>query len=239
MFQSQPQDPSPQNQRRRQMFLLALFALGVLVLGRMGVLDDGGFLGGGLGNTGADAVRFQPYRSVADLERTLQRTGYDLTSIAAAAPAEVPRLFVDRLPEGWSALPAPQRERLFVAVLLPLVLSVNDRMQELRDRLATIADAPDAGALGDDELSFLAEVAAALAAPGLTAARAEQEPLAVAAALAERLGPLPVALTIAQAAMESDWGQATIAAGTPAALFAAGQEAPLAAGPFASALRVP
>ena len=43
MFQSQPQDPSPQNQRRRQMFLLALFALGVLVLGRMGVLDDGGF----------------------------------------------------------------------------------------------------------------------------------------------------------------------------------------------------
>ena len=100
------------------------------------------------------------------------------------------------------------------AVLIQIAASE----QELRDRLATIADAPDAGALGDDELSFLAEVAAALAAPGLTAARAEQEPLAVAAALAERLGPLPVALTIAQAAMESDWGQATIAAGTPAVL---------------------
>ncbi len=239
MFQSQPQDPSPQNQRRRQMLLLALFALGVLILGRTGFLDDGGFLGGGLGSTGASAVRYQAIRDAGDLERVFGTAGYDLPAVAAGdAPA--PQLFVDRLPPGWAALPPADRQRLFIAAMLPPILSVNAQLNGLRDRLATVADARDAAALSDAELALVADLSAVLAsdagAPEAARAAATADPVATARRLAARIGPLPVALTLAQAAQDSDWG---VQAGAMGGRVLPAEPGYDPAGPFASPYRPP
>lgn len=210
MFQSGPQNqPSngrptqnqgQQNQRRRQIFLLAVFALGVLILGQAGVLDTDGFLGG-MGGSEARDTRYQQYRDSDDLGRLFVGARYDLADVRGGG--EVPRVFVDRLPPDWESLPAVERQRFFLMVVLPLVLSVNSQMEAVRARLETAADAPDPGALGEAELALVRDVAAAF--PGLSL---PSDPVAAARALAERIGPLPVALTLAQAARDSDWGDA-------------------------------
>lgn len=244
MFQSQPRDPSPQNQRRRQMFLVALFALGVLVLGRTGLLEDSGFLGGGLGNLGGSTVRYQAVRDAEGLERLFDAAGYDLQAVASGK-APVPQLFIDTLPPGWADLPVADRQRLFIAAMLPLVLSVNAQMNDLRDRLATIADAPDAATLSDAELALAKDVAAIVA--PFDGRRAEDarrdaaaDPIGAARVLSARVGPLPVAFTLAQAAQDSDWGTTAGPAGQvlhegsrrEQALYDPAARAPT--GPFAS-----
>jgi len=247
MFQSGPQNQSPpgrtppnqaqQNQRRRQIFLLAVFALGVLILGQAGMLGEGGFLGG-MGGSEARDTRYQQYRDTGDLGRLFAGARYDLQEVREGG--EVPRVFVDRLPPDWDRLPETQRQDLFVTILLPLVLSVNAQMEQVRARLATTGDAPDAAALGEEERAFVQAVAEAF--PGMPL---PADPVAAAAALAGRIGPLPVALTLAQAARDSDWGSASetrqanrLFAPAGTAVAGAGDAVPraalLAPGPFAS-----
>ena len=124
---------------------------------------------------------------------------YDLAGIRAGQ-REVPRLFLTNLPDDLSELTSiPERKRLFIQSILPIILRINEVILEERRQIEALAAKP-AEALSRDERAWLAAIAERY---GVEAGDF--------AALMERADILPPSLALAQAAEESGWGTSRFA----------------------------
>ena len=126
--------------------------------------------------------------------------GYDIARIGANGRA-VPRLFVSPLPEDLKSVrPATERKKLFIQSILPQVLLVNDLVLASRRRLLALKDDILAGSLSRRDRDWLAEIKSRY--------RIESDDLDE---LISRVDAVPVALALAQAAIESGWGTSRFA----------------------------
>src|SRR5690606_7858331 len=120
---------------------------------------------------------------------------YRLEEVRSGQP--VPRLFVEKMPTDLDRIPdAEQRKETFIKLVLPLVLSINERIAEQRERLVALLDAKVIGkTLSAADEVWLGRLAAIY---GTDA----DDPFA----LLDRVDAVPVSLVLAQAIEESGWG---------------------------------
>lgn len=186
--------------RQRAFSSLSLAAIVAAVLGLYGVVLVGGmsplsrYLGGapvGLetGLSGDETA------SAARLDEAFSRMGYRLDKVAGGH--EVPPVFLASVPGDLSDVPAVDtKKRVFLRVMLPLVLVVNEAVAADRRRLEAIARKRAKGQyVTADETDWLAAIAARYDAEGATPAE-----------LLKRVDVVPASLALAQAAEESGWG---------------------------------
>lgn len=127
--------------------------------------------------------------SAARLDSAFTRMGYQLDTVAKGA--RVPAVFLPTVPTDLDELPeVDAKKQVFLRVMLPLVLVVNEEIAEDRRRL----EAMIAGKAPRDE-SWLAELAARYGADGAAPAQ-----------VLRRVDVVPPSLALAQAAEESGWG---------------------------------
>lgn len=127
--------------------------------------------------------------SAARLDAAFGRMGYRLDAVAHGA--KVPAVFLPSVPVDLDELPeADAKKHVFLRVMLPLVLVVNEEIAEDRRRL----DAMASGRAPRDE-AWLAELAARYGVDTATPAQ-----------LLRRVDEVPPSLALAQAAEESGWG---------------------------------
>ncbi len=134
------------------------------------------------------------------LRDVFSELGYDIARIGADRPV-VPRLFVSPLPHDLkSVASAAERKKLFIQAILPQVLLVNELIGASRQRLLALRDGIVAGTLGRRDRAWLGDVK--------TRYRVDGDDLD---ALMRRVDAVPVALALAQAAIESGWGTSRFA----------------------------
>lgn len=127
--------------------------------------------------------------SAARLDAAFTRMGYRLEAVAQGA--RVPSLFLPAVPGDLDELAETDaKKQVFLRVMLPLVLVVNEEIAEDRRRL----EAMIAGKISRDD-GWLAELAARYGAEGAAPAQ-----------LLRRVDVVPPSLALAQAAEESGWG---------------------------------
>ncbi|MGE5478585.1 MAG: glucosaminidase domain-containing protein [Bacteroidales bacterium] len=123
------------------------------------------------------------------LNAAFTRMGYGLDAVAKGA--RVPPLFLPAVPGDLDELPeTADKKQVFLRVMLPLVLVVNEEIAEDRRRLEAMA----ANREPRDE-AWLAELATRYGADGTAPAQ-----------LLRRVDVVPPSLALAQAAEESGWG---------------------------------
>jgi len=123
------------------------------------------------------------------LDSALSRMDYRLERVAAGAA--VPPLFLTSVPTDLDAIPeVDTKKRVFLRLMLPLILVVNEEIAEDRARLQAMATGKQPR--DNDWLAELAE--------------RYQSPSAEPAALLRRVDVVPPSLALAQAAEESGWG---------------------------------
>jgi len=129
------------------------------------------------------------------------RLGYVLSDIRGNKSA-VPRVYFDRLPAELVSLnSARERKSLFIRIMLPLILRVNDDIRADRARLETLYERHKQGvALPDRDRAWLADLAREY---GL--AQVDYEELML------RVDRIPPSIALAQAAIESGWGTSRFA----------------------------
>lgn len=133
--------------------------------------------------------------TVSELEATFRTLNY-----AWPPDAEVPPLVVQRLPEDLSLeIAVERRKALFFGTLLPLALLENKRVRELRNQVEELlaGGMPPEGTAGYQWLSTLGNHYRVSVATDHSSFGQE---------LLKRVDEVPVALTLAQAAIESGWG---------------------------------
>jgi Bax protein len=127
------------------------------------------------------------------LDAAFTRMGYRLDGIAKGA--KVPPVFLPAVPGGLDDLPEiAVKKQVFLRVMLPLVLVINEEIADDRRRLEAMA----ANREGHDE-SWLAGLAERY---GVAPAPAPR----LLPALLRRIDMVPPSLALAQAAEESGWG---------------------------------
>ncbi len=123
------------------------------------------------------------------LDQAFHRMGYRLERVAQGAA--VPPLFLSTVPADLGDLPeVDTKKRVFLRLMLPLVLVVNEEIAEDRRRLEAMAT----GRIPRDD-NWLAEIGARYGAEGASPAQ-----------LLRRVDVVPPSLALAQAAEESGWG---------------------------------
>jgi Bax protein len=134
--------------------------------------------------------------SAERLDAAFGRMGYSLDTVAAGA-AEVPPVFLAEVPEDLDELADTQtRKAVFLRVMLPLVLAVDDEVAAERRRLLAIVERKArGGVVGRVDQAFI----------GGLAARYGTDPDDLRGLLA-RVDVVPPSLALAQAAAESGWG---------------------------------
>ncbi|MDA8003891.1 MAG: glucosaminidase domain-containing protein [Alphaproteobacteria bacterium] len=140
-----------------------------------------------------------PPPDLATIEERLAAIGYDWNALQDGL--EVPRHFVQRLPDGMASADGDRRKRLFVRLVLPLILEVNEETLALRERLLALdARAP----LSEEDAAWLTAMAERY--------RVKDEDVRIRIArLRERVNVIPADLVLAQAAVESGWGSSRFA----------------------------
>jgi Bax protein len=124
---------------------------------------------------------------------------YSLDAVRRGAP--VPRIYLARLPGNLGTLTARERKRRFLAIMLPLVLRVNELIADDRRRLDALSRKITAGEhLRSFERAWLVRLARDY--------RTEPGDIP---ALAIRMEAIPPSLVLAQAAIESGWGTSRFA----------------------------
>lgn len=125
----------------------------------------------------------------------------------AAGPVEVPRVFYARLPDDLDSLPPERRKEAFTAVVLPLVLRVNEMLGEDRRRLIDIRRRAAEGLpLRDWEVDWALNLAGHYRSDDPDSPSEIDWDL-----LLRRVDIIPPSLAIAQAANESGWGTSRFA----------------------------
>ncbi|MFQ5534208.1 MAG: glucosaminidase domain-containing protein [Sphingomonadales bacterium] len=149
------------------------------------------------------APMFLAMWSLATIEgRTAsERLGYRLSDVRTAH-APVPRVFLKRLPRELPTISSvKERKSLFIRILLPLILQVNEDILEDRKRLIALQRQLATGAgLADRDRKWLSGLAAAY--------RVKDGDLDE---LVLRVDVIPPSLALAQAAIESGWGTSRFA----------------------------
>jgi Bax protein len=149
----------------------------------------------------AKPVHAGPTASVAALDAHFERIDYDLASVRAAQD-QVPRLYLDKLPEDIADEPSvAMRKRVFIKSILPVVLRVNEDILAARKKLKKVRATLDSGmSLTEDQRSWLYQIAE----------RYQTDPYDWPELMA-RVDIVPPSLAIAQAAEESGWGTSRFA----------------------------
>jgi Bax protein len=115
----------------------------------------------------------------------------------------VPRLFVDRVPHDMHRLTVDEKTSLFIRILLPAVIKVNELVLTVRKRLHDLHDKQSRGSeLSVAEKAWLKEIADDYK----IAANPE-----VIETLLKRVDIVPVAMALAQGSDESGWGTSRLA----------------------------
>ena len=134
--------------------------------------------------------------SVAKLRQVFRRIDYDLESVRNG-DRMVPPLYLASVPSGMGKVSQPaERKRLFLRMMLPLVLKVNEEVLKERDNLLRIKRLKEKGAkLTNADRIYLRDMAR------LYGVRKPPVDL-----LLSRVDILPVSIALAQSAIESGWG---------------------------------
>ncbi len=125
----------------------------------------------------------------------LDSSYFTLAGVRAGAP--VPRIFIAGMPQDIGAIPSIEGKRsAFIRAVLPLILSVNEKIEEERRYLIELKQRHDAGqTISPTDQAWLA----------LLAQRYKTKD-GDWAALLERVDIVPPSLAIAQSIVESGWG---------------------------------
>ena len=102
------------------------------------------------------------------------------------------------IPDDLSSLEVTERKERFITLLLPLIISANDKISERRASLML--------AIAEDDEAVISHLAKLY---GLS--NFEGSDKALEEALLNRIAPVPTSLALAQAAVESGWGQSRFA----------------------------
>ena len=134
--------------------------------------------------------------TAARLEQAFQRMGYQLDAVRDGA-AEVPPLFLAQVPADLDDLPdIDTKKAVFLRVMLPLVLAVDDEIASDRARLMELAARQTSGQrLSSGDMGWLSDLAR----------RYEVEDGDL-HKLISRVDVVPPSLALAQSAEESGWG---------------------------------
>lgn len=156
-----------------------------------------------LARDGRPAIRVA---SAGDLAALFARHGYGAAD-DAPMPAAVPRLLVASVPRDLAALDRPEaRKALFLRLVLPLVLTVNEEIAADRAQLLALAVRLDAGEVPTAEArDWLATLARHYRVSESAAMTGTVD------ALLTRVDAVPPSLALAQAALESGWGTSRLA----------------------------
>lgn len=129
------------------------------------------------------------------------RLGYTLADIRSAKKL-VPKVYFVRLPSGLPEIrSAKQRKNLFIRIMLPLILKVNDDILADRGRLLTLEEHINAGhELPQRDVKWLSDLAIEY--------RVKDADMAE---LLNRVDAIPPSLALAQSAIESGWGTSRFA----------------------------
>jgi len=136
------------------------------------------------------------FNSPHSLTRHLATIGYDLDAVRKDG-ASVPRLFLAKVPDGLADVKqSTERKQVFLSVMLPLVLEVNEQVQRKRAQLLVMEAKQAAGQpLTAEQQTRLEAIAAEY---GTSPDRLD--------ILLRRVDAVPPSLALAQAAIESGWG---------------------------------
>lgn len=136
------------------------------------------------------------FNSPHSLTRHLATIGYDLDAVRKDG-ASVPRLFLAKVPDGLADVKqSTERKQVFLSVMLPLVLEVNEQVQRKRAQLLVMEAKQAAGQpLTAEQQTRLETIAAEY---GTSPDRLD--------ILLRRVDAVPPSLALAQAAIESGWG---------------------------------
>lgn len=147
------------------------------------------------------AREYDPSKSVGALLVRFEQAGYQLAAVRDDDHF-VPRIYVENLPTDLSDLTSPQeRKRVFIAVMLPLVLRVNEEILADRERVLRLKSQIAVGVgLEEPDRSWLYAITE----------RYETGPYNF-SDLIERMDIVPPSLALAQAAEESGWGTSRFA----------------------------
>ncbi len=137
---------------------------------------------------------------VVSLKGALSEFDFDLDTIRYGQP--VPRYYVDQIPvDILDMANIEDRKNTFLSVVLPLILSTNEKILSQRERLLTAIDRVKAGEiLSDTDKTWLKNLAD----------RYREEPENLDALLV-KVDAIPVSLALAQAVEESGWGTSRFA----------------------------
>lgn len=143
-------------------------------------------------------------KAQTDTKTTTQTTYRDRAlpqpgkAVVAFEDGMVPSHNKVKIPDGIETLTVPARKQAFIELLLPLIIKANDVILQRRDKLKAAIKAGDS-----ETIQQLANLY------GLRKFDGTQE--ALHAQLLNRIAPVPHSLALAQAAVESGWGQSRFA----------------------------
>ncbi len=140
-------------------------------------------------------------KSATRLGPAMTRIGYKLNAVADGA--EVPRLLLHSMPSNMADVTnLSRRKAVFLRVMLPLVLKVDEAVAAKRARLKDIASAIRTGEpLSNEDMGWLGTLAENYNVPWNGTANMQ-----VVRRLLYRVDVVPPSLALAQAAMETGWG---------------------------------
>ena len=131
----------------------------------------------------------QPYSDQADLDQA--KSGVD-------APLQVAREFINHIPESHLGLAGSAQKDSFIRIVLPLILASNEEIIKRREAIQRAFENNDRAAL--EKWAHLYK---------LGGSKLDND--ALTARLLHRADTVPVALALAQAAVESGWGTSRFA----------------------------
>jgi uncharacterized FlgJ-related protein len=131
----------------------------------------------------------QPYSDQADLDQA--KSGVD-------APLQVAREFINHIPESHLGLAGSAQKDSFIRIVLPLILASNEEITKRREAIQRAFENNDRAAL--EKWAHLYKLGGSKLDNDVLTAR-----------LLHRADTVPVALALAQAAVESGWGTSRFA----------------------------
>jgi len=156
----------------------------------------------------ADPIAYHAHLAPTEASESLyERLGFRPQKVRADNAA-VPRRFLAALPRNLKEVPRVQdRKPLFIATILPLILRVNERVAQDRQRLLRLEKRLKQG----DELTLKQREWLLHLAAEYKLDPVESVDALDLARLRRRVGVIPPSLAIAQAAIESAWGTSRFA----------------------------
>ncbi|MBR4531862.1 glucosaminidase domain-containing protein [bacterium] len=119
---------------------------------------------------------------------------------------KIPRIFVKKIPEEIKKIEGVERRQFFIKLLLPLVLLENEKITAEHDRIVPIAAKKEWNAEDVKIISGIAEKYNIIDEGQDISAITEDEKEKIRYFLDHKIRPVPPAIAIGQAALESGWG---------------------------------